>query len=97
MIRAGVKFLKISKTTTKIFEQDTVATLPLVIDRLFTMDKEPEESIEDPENQDEMVVNFAIAVKEQFKNENRFPDFGPKNKLNCMASYLNPTLKGCHL
>ena len=72
-------------------------TLPLVIDRLFTMDKELEEIIDDPENQEEMVVNFAIAVREQLKKENRFPDYGRKNDLNCMANYLNPALKGCHL
>ena len=97
MIRAGVNVLIVCKTTTKIFEQEKVPTLPLVIDRLFTMDKELEEIIEDPENQDEMVVNFAIAVREQLKKDNSFPDYGTKNELTCMANYLNPTLKGCHL
>ena len=61
------------------------------------MDKELEDIIYDIENQDEMAVSFAIASRAQLKEENRFPEFGTRNDLNCMANYLNPTLKGCHL
>ena len=44
MIKAGVKILKHCKITTKIFEQEKVPTVPLVTDRLFTMNKKLEDS-----------------------------------------------------
>ena len=97
MIKAGEKVLSICMTTTKIFEQEKVPTPPLVVERLYNMDKELEEIIYDPALQDHMAVNFAISLRAQLKEENRFLDYDMQNEIYCMANYLNPTLKGCHL
>ena len=42
--------VKVTKTITKIFEQEKVPTVPLVMDRLYTMDQELEEFANDFSN-----------------------------------------------
>ena len=38
LIDTGVQVLKICRDTTKVFEQEKVPTLPLVVERLYNMD-----------------------------------------------------------
>ena len=97
MIKAGVKILKHCKITTKIFEQEKVPTVPLVTDRLFTMDKELEDFIQDKTNHntDIKAVEFAEVLREEL--EKRFPEYGTNNLLNAIRNYLNPSLKGIQL
>ena len=94
LISTAIKVLKICQVTTKIFEQEAVPTLPLVVDRLYTMDSHLKE-LQDNENH--QVSSFCEALRENLSAENRFPNFGMENELNCMGNYLNPTLRGCHL
>ena len=97
MIKAGVKILKHCKITTKIFEQEKVPTVPLVTDRLFTMDKELEDFIDDKTNRkiDIKAVEFDEVLREELGK--RFPEYGTNNLLNANGNYLNPSLKGIHL
>ena len=94
MIKAAVGVLEKCRVTTKLFEQEKVPTVNIVMDRLYTVDSELDEFINDAEN-DRMSVNFAVCLRDQL-NE-RFPKFGGNKELNCMGNYLNPTLKGIHL
>ena len=66
-------------------------TVNLVMDRLYTVDSELEEFIDDEEN-DRVAVNFAICLKDNLNA--RFPKFGGNKELNCMGNYLNLSLKG---
>lgn len=94
LIETGIKALKICRDTTKIFEQEAVPTLPLVVERLYNMDSLLKE-LQDSDNQ--QVSSFCEALRENLNAENRFPNFGMDNDLNCFANYLNPMLRGCHL
>ena len=93
LIKAGCKILKLCQQTTKLFEQEKIPTIPLLVERLFTVDKELEEIIETDD--EESVGEFAAALKAELGK--RFPNYGADNILNAMANYLNPSLKGCHL
>ena len=95
LLNAGVKVLKVCQQTTKVMEQEVVPTLPLVVERLYNMDKELEELEE--EGQEEVVIDFCTKIRMNLQADNRFPNFGMENPLNCMANYLNPYLQGCHL
>ena len=96
MIKGGVEVLKICRETTKLFEQEKVPTLPLVVERLYNMDKDLESFINDDENREEqMSIDFAEVLRAKL-NE-RFPEFGTDRELNCIANYLNPSIKGVHL
>ena len=97
MIQAGVKVLKICKITTKIFEQEKVPTIPLVTDRLYTMDQEFDEFIKDKENIRNRRKSVRFAEVLRMELQKRFPVFGMDNELNCMGNYLNPVTKGIHL
>ena len=94
LIATAIKVLKVCQVTTKTFEQEALPTLPLVVERLYTMDSMLKE-LQESENQ--QVSSFCEALRENLSAENRFPNFGMDNELNCMANYLNPTLRGCHL
>ena len=94
LIEAGAEVLKICQETTKVFEQEARPTLPLVVERLYTMDC----LLKDFESSPNFAVaEFSEALRENLGAENRFPQFGMRNELNCMANYLNPILRGCHL
>ncbi len=96
MIKAAVKVLQKCKETTKLFEQEKIPTIPLVTERLYTVDNELEEIIKDPKNQrNSMIVKFTQVLRE--KLQTRFPNFGTDRMLNCFGNYLNPSLKGLHL
>ena len=97
MIKGGVKVLKICKATTKLFEKEKSPTLSLVVERLYNMDKELEYFIDDVENKEEdnMAVDFANVLRG--KLQERFPEFGTDREINCIANYLNPSIKGIHL
>ena len=95
MIKAGCKILKHCQITTKVFEQEKVPTIPLIVDRLFTMDKELEELAEATEQSDPKAAEFVEVLREEL--ESRFPAFGTTNLPNAMGNYLNPAVKGCHL
>ena len=77
-----------------MFEQEKVPTVNLVMDRLYTVNSELEEFIDDEEN-DRVAVNFAICLRDNLNA--RFPKFGGNKELNCMGNYLNPSMKGVHL
>ena len=94
LIATAIKVLKICQVTTKTFEQEAVLTLPLVVERLYTMDSMLKEL---QENEKQQVSSFCEALRENLSAENSFLNFGMDNNLNCMANYLNPTLRGCHL
>ena len=94
LIDTGVQVLKICRDTTKVFEQEKVPTLPLVVERLYNMDCLLKEL---QENEGPQIRDFCEALRENLSSEDRFPNFGMENTLNCMANYLNPTLRGCHL
>ena len=94
LIETAVKVLKVCQVTTKIFEQEAVPTLPLVVERLYNMDSLLKE-LQEGENQ--QVSSFCDVLRENLSADNRFPNFGMENELNCMANYLNPRLRGCHL
>ena len=94
LIETGIKVLKVCQVTTKIFEQEAVPTLPLVVERLYNMDSMLKE-LQETDNQ--QVSSFCEALRENLSADNRFPNFGMNNELNCMANYLNPMLRGCHL
>ena len=77
-----------------VFEQEARPTLPLVVERLYTMDC----LLKDFESSPNFAVaEFSEALRENLGADNRFPQFGMRNELNCMANYLNPILRGCHL
>ena len=89
LIDTGVQVLKICRDTTKVFEQEKVPTLPLVVERLYNMDCLLKEL---QENKGPQIRDFCEALRENLSSEDRFPNFGMENTLNCMANYLNPTL-----
>ena len=97
MIEAAVEVLEKCKTTTKIFEQEKIPTVPLVVERLYTVDQELDEFINDDVNKrtKKKAVKFASVLKETLSV--RFPDYGTDRMINCIANFLNPALKGCHL
>ena len=95
MIKAGCKILKHCQTTTKVFEQEKVPTIPLLVERLFTMDKELEDIEEATEESDPKAAEFVQVLRQEL--ERRFPAFGTTNLLNAIGNYLNPSVKGCHL
>ena len=43
------------------------------------------------------VSQFCENLRYNLSADNRFPNFGMENEFNCMANYLNPMLRGCHL
>ena len=43
------------------------------------------------------VSQFCENLRYNLSADNRFPNFGMENELNCMANNLNPMLRGCHL
>ena len=94
LIEAGVTVLEKCKETTKIFEQEKVPTMPLVVERIYNMDKELEESSNDMENS-EMARDFALELQRQMQH--RFPDYGTDREMSCFGNYLNPSVKGVHL
>ena len=65
--------------------------MPLVTERLFTVDQELAEFISDDTNKrtKRKAVMFAIG--------SRFPEYGTDRLLNRLGNYLNSILKGCHL
>ena len=95
MVRVGCKILKHCQITTKVFEQEKVPTIPLLVDRLFTMDKELEELGEATEESDPKAAEFVQVLRKEL--ESRFPAFGTTNLPNAIGNYLNPAVKGCHL
>ena len=94
LIDAGAEVIKVCQDTTKVFEQEARPTLPLVVERLYTMDWLLKEFEHSPNF---AVAEFAQALRGNLGADNRFPQFGMRNELNCMANYLNPILRGCHL
>jgi hypothetical protein len=101
MAAAGVKILKICKVTTKIFEQEKVPTMPHVVERMYTVDKELEafceEEEEGMEETDDMARQFAISLREKLSEERRFPEFGMNREMSRFGNFLNPALQGLHL
>ena len=94
LIKAGVTVLEKCKETTKIFEQEKVPTMPLVVERMYNIDRELEEFKEDLDNS-EMARDFASELQGQLLR--RFPDYGTDRELSCFGNYLNPSIKGVHL
>ena len=76
VIEAGVEILEKCKITTKIFEQEKVPTIPLVTERLYTMDQELEEFIRDETNKRSKKKAVLFAKTLRTKLSIRFPDFG---------------------
>ena len=97
VIEAGVEILEKCKITTKIFEQEKIPTMPLVTERLYTVDQELKEFVQNDQNKrnKKKAVLFARILREKLNN--RFPQFGTDRSLNCMGNLLNPSLKGVHL
>ena len=95
MIKAGCKILKPCQVTTKLFEIEKTPTIPLLVERLFTMDKELEELEDGLERDDPKAAEFAQVLRQEL--EARFPSFGTENLPNAMGNYLNPSLKGVHI
>jgi hypothetical protein len=96
MAAAGVKILKLCQVTTKLFEQEKVPTMPHVVERMFTVDKELEAISQDMEI-DEMSQLFAAQLRENLSEQRRFPEFGINREMNRFGNYLNPALQGLHL
>ena len=94
MIKAGVTVLEKCKETTKIFEQEKMPTMPLVVERMYNMDKELEEFTNDMVNI-EMARDFASMLQIQLQHQ--FPDYGTDREMSCFGNYLNPSVKGVHL
>ena len=71
--------------------------MPLVTERLFTVDQELAEFISDDTNKrtKRKAVMFAIVLRE--KLDSIFPEYGTDRLLNRLGNYLNSILKGCHL
>ena len=97
VIEAGVEILEKCKVTTKIFEQEKIPTIPLVTERLYTVDQELKEFMQNNNNKrnKRKAVVFARILREKLNS--RFPKFGTDRSLNCMGNLLNPSLKGVHL
>ena len=97
MIKAAVKVLEKCKITTKLFEQEKVPTIPLVVERLYTVDAELGDIIQEAKNKSDsrMIVKFTEVLREKLLP--RFPDFGTDRELHRFGNYLNPSLKGLHL
>jgi hypothetical protein len=97
MIQGAVEVLGKCKETTKCFEQEKVPTLPLVVERIYTMFKEIEAFTKN--NRASQVTRQALEFSKVLlgKLKERFPQYGMNRELNCMANYLNPALKGLHL
>ena len=97
VIEAGVEILEKCKVTTKIFEQEKIPTMPLVTERLYTVDQELKEFIQNDQNKRNKrnAVIFARILREKLNS--RFPQFGTDRSLNRMGNLLNPALKGVHL
>ena len=97
IIEAGAEVLESCLITTKIFEAEKSPTLPYVVERLYTMDQEYEEFINNTVNRREKkkAVAFAKVLREEMSI--RFPQFGTDRKINCFANFLNPSTKGVHL
>ena len=97
MIQGAVEVLGKCKETTKIFEMEKVPTLPLVVERIYTMFKEIEAFTKN--HRASQVTRQALEFSKVLlsKLKERFPQYGMDRELNCMANYLNPALKGLHL
>ena len=97
VIEAAVEILEKCKITTKLFEQEKIPTVPLVTERLYTVDQELSEFISNAVNKrtKKKAVMFATVLREKLGM--RFPEFGTDRLLNCIGNFLNPSLKGCHL
>ena len=69
IIEAGVEILESCLITTKIFEAEKAPTLPYVVDRLYSMDQEYEEFVNNPVNKREKkkAVAFASMLRKQLK------------------------------
>ena len=91
------------KNNLKLVKQETcnfifkLPTMPLVTERLFTVDQELAEFISDDTNKrtKRKAVMFAIVLRE--KLDSIFPEYGTDRLLNRLGNYLNSILKGCHL
>ena len=94
LMKGACENLKRCKITTKIFEQEKVPTINLVVDRIFTMVEELDTFIKDKNNRGSGVM-FARHLKTQL--EKRFPGYATDRDLNCFANYLDPVIKGLHL
>ena len=97
VIEAGVEILEKCKVTTKIFEQEKIPTIPLVTERLYTVDQELKEFMQNDNNKrnKRKAVVFARILREKLNS--RFPKFGTDRSLNYMGNLINPSLKGVHL
>ena len=97
IIEAGVEILEICKITTKIFEVEKAPTMPLVVERLYTMDQELGEFASNASNRRDKKKAVAFAKVLRAKMNFRFPEFGTDRLINCFGNLLNPSTKGVHL
>ena len=97
IIEAGVEILEHCKTTTKIFEMEKVPTMPLVVERLYTMDHELDEFVSKASNKRDKKKAVAFGKVLREKLNTRFPEFGTDRPINCFGNMLNPSTKGVHL
>ena len=72
LIKGACENLKKCKVTTKIFEQEKVPTINLVVDRIFTVLEEMDAFIQDRNDRGSGVM-FARNLKIEI--ENRFPEY----------------------
>ena len=94
LIKAGVTVLEKCKETTKIFEQEKVPTMPLVVERMYNIDRELEEFKEDLDNS-EMARDFASELQGQLLR--RFPDYGTDREADLLWKLPQPKHKGSSL
>ena len=94
LMKGACENLKKCKITTKIFEQETVPTINLVCDRIFTVVEELDTFINDRRNRGSGMM-FAKELRQQIQF--RFPEYATNREENCFANYLDPVLKGLHL
>ena len=76
IIEAGVEILESCKITTKIFEVEKAPTMPLVVERLYTMDQEFEEFTTNASNRRDKKKAVAFAKVLRTRMNVRFPEFG---------------------
>ena len=71
MLKACVKVLSVCKETTKLWEQEKVLTLPLVVERIYTMLHEIDNMYLE-EDVDDQVLLFADILGGKLRERFRF-------------------------
>ena len=85
------KALNPLKKAIKVFEQDTVPTIHLVVPELF----EIKEALTELASEERVVSEFAEIILRSFNN--RFPDCGSRIQLYAVAHLIDPNNRGCVL